>query len=441
MNPSKETTVYVSMSADFLHAGHVNLIAHAAKLGRVVVGLMTDAAIQTYKKPSFLDYQKRYEVVKMIRDVDEVIPQKTLDYTENLLKLKPDYVVHGDDWKKGGLVETRKKVLEVLSLWGGQLIELPYTESISSTKIKREIFERNMTPYFRLKSLKELLRMGFPLRAMEAHNALSASIVDAAHTHREDGTRKSFDALWFSSLTDSASRGKADVEIVDLTSKLLTIREMLNVTSKPIIIDLDTGGTIPQFVESVKSLESIGVSAICIEDKTGPKLNSLYGNSVAHFQDTVENFCEKIALGKRAQISEDFVLIARVESLVLGKGIEDALKRALAYVEAGADMILIHSVSSKFEEVDQFCQLFREKKRTPLVAIPTKYNSTYEAQMFASGVDMVIYANHLLRSAYLAMQETAKTILQFDRSLEAEQGCISVDQLLKFGESVLERIR
>jgi len=423
--------VYIGMCADVLHPGHINVILEAKKLGSVVVvGLLTDLAITSYKARPYFDYQKRYNVISMIRGVDKVIPQESLDYTKNLMLIKPDYVVHGDDWKSGVQQEIRKKVIEVLSAWGGKVIDIRYTEGVSSTEIKSKIIQKHKIPYFRLKTLKHILRTQSHLRILEAHNAISATIVENTHIQHQNGFIKEYDGIWLSSLTDSAARGKPDMELVDITSKFLTLKEMLNVTTKPIIVDMDTGGSVQNFVQCIQVLENLGVSAVCIEDKVGLKLNSLYGTSVKQYQDTIENFCTKIATAKNAQLTDEFIIIARIESLVLGKGIKDAMDRAIAYIDAGADMILIHSISDNTEELLDFCKLYSSQERVPLVLVPTKYNHVQEDELVRSGARVIIYANHLLRSSYLAMQEVAKSILLSNRSFEAEEMCIPTKELL-----------
>ena len=427
----KEPIVYVGMCADILHTGHINIISEANKLGKVIVGLLTDSAMKTYKNTLFMDYNSRYEIVSMIKGVDRVVAQETLDYTKNLIAIKPDYVVHGDDWKTGVQQDIRQKVQELLVSWGGEVVDIPYTQGVSSTTIKNKIHQLNQLTPSKTKNLKNARAQNFQLRILEAHNALSASIVDNTYIKCKDNKVKEFDGVWLSSLTDSASRGKEDKEIVDLTSKYLILSEMLNVTSKPIIVDADTGGTTANLIQWVKNLEKLGVSAICIEDKIGDKLNSLYGTSVKQVQDSIFNFSKKIACAKQARNTSDFLIIARIESLVLGKSVEDAVERAIAYTEAGADMILIHSVSKDAADITNFSKVYvAQNLVAPLIAIPTTYNQVLEEKLFGLGINVIIYANQLLRSSYLAMQETAKSILLNNRSLEAEKLCLPTSQLL-----------
>lgn len=425
----KDTYVYIGMCVDILHSGHINIISEANKFGKVIVGLLTDNAIELYKPSPYLKYEDRFKVISMIKGVELVIPQTGLDYTENLLQYKPAYVLHGDDWKKGVLEEYREQVIELLSSWGGQVIDVPYTEGISSTLIKKELKKRLLIPYFRVKTLKEILEKQEHLLCLEAHNAISARIVDEARVEYEDGSNSEFNCLWFSSLTDSAARGKPDEEVVDLTSKILTLREMLDQSTKPIIVDADSGGTLSQLTYSVRELEKIGVSAICIEDKKGEKRNSLFGKKGGQQQENLEVFSQKIRAATKARASSEFLIIARVESLILEKGIDDAIKRAEAYVKAGADMILIHSISSDGREVLEFCNFFSKQHRIPLIVVPTKYNQLYQNELFESGARIIIYANHLLRASYYAMREVAKSILQSGRSLESENMCLPISEI------------
>lgn len=422
--------VYVGMSVDLVHPGHLNVINEARKLGEVTIGLLEDKAIATYKRPPFLTYEQRKIVVENIKGVSHVIPQETLDYTENLEKLKPDYVVHGDDWKTGVQASTRAKVIETLKKWGGQLIEVPYTEGISSSLLNQRLRSIGTTPQIRIRQLKRLLESKVLTRALEAHNGLSGLIVE--NTRVEDGDKiKEFDAIWLSSLTDSTAKGKPDIECVDLTSRIATLNEILEVTTKPIIFDGDTGGIIEHFVFGVKTLERLGVSAIIIEDKIGLKNNSLLGMSVKQEQDSIEGFCSKISKGKKAQVTEEFMIIARIESLILEKGMEDAIKRAKAYIDAGADALLIHSRQTSPQEIFIFCKEYSMfEKKVPLVVVPSTYSQVYEEDLIKHGVNIVIYANQLLRSAYPAMIKTAETILKYGRAFECENMCMSTKEIV-----------
>jgi phosphoenolpyruvate phosphomutase len=422
--------VYVGMSADLIHPGHLNIIKEAGKLGDVIVGLLTDKAIASYKRLPTLKYEQRKIIIENIKGVSEVVPQNELDYTKNLRKYKPDFVVHGDDWKEGVQSQTRQKVIDTLAEWGGKLHEVPYTKGISSTQLNKAVKEIGTTPEIRMEKLRRLIDAKPIVRVIEAHNGLTGLIVENISVE-QNGTKKEFDAMWLSSLTDSTAKGKPDIEAVDVTSRLHGLNDILEVTTKPIIYDGDTGGIPEHFVFTVRTLERLGVSAIIIEDKTGLKKNSLFGTEVAQTQDTIENFCHKISMGKKAQVTKSFMIIARIESLILKQGVDDAITRAKAYIEAGADGIMIHSKEKDGEEIMEFCRRYNEfDKRVPLVAVPSSYNHIYEKQLAEAGVNIVIYANHLLRSAYPAMVDVAKSILTHERSYEANDKCMSIKEIL-----------
>jgi phosphoenolpyruvate phosphomutase len=423
--------VYVGMSADLVHPGHLNILNEAAKHGEVIVGLLTDAAIASYKRIPFMEFEQRKIVIENLKSVSKVIPQSTLDYEPNLREIKPDYVVHGDDWKEGIQLETRKKVIEVLREWGGELIEIPYTKGLSSTQLNNALKEVGTTPGLRLKSLRRMLHVKPIVRFLDIHNALSGLIVENTKVETENGLRE-FDGMWGSSLTDSTAKGKPDIEAVDVTARMTTLNEVLEVTTKPIIYDADTGGQTEHFEFTVRTLERLGVSAAIIEDKTGLKKNSLFGTDVSQTQDTIENFSHKIRMGKKAQATDDFMIIARIESLILDKGLDDAFTRARAYIEAGADAIMIHSRKKDPTEIFEFCKRYNTiPNRKPLVAVPSSYNIVTEEELIQHGVNIVIYANHLLRSAYPAMQETAKSILTHHRSKESEDKMLSINEILE----------
>ena len=424
--------VYVGMSADMIHPGHLNIIKEACKLGSVTVGVLTDAAIASYKRLPYLSYEQRAEVVANIKGVDRVIPQTTLDYIPNLREIKPDYVVHGDDWKTGVQQQTRQRIIEVMAEWGGKVIDIPYTKGISSTAMNERLKEIGTTPEIRLKRLRRLIAAKKIVRILESHNGLTGLIIENTSVE-VNGVKQEFDGMWASSLTDSTSKGKPDIEAVDITTRLHDLNDALEVTTKPVIFDGDTGGRIEHFVFTVRTLERLGISAVIIEDKVGLKQNSLFGTDAVQTQDTIEGFCAKIKAGKRAQITEDFMVIARIESLIAGKPIEDALERAHAYVAAGADAIMIHSKNKDGQDIKAFCEAFRSKNlMTPIVAVPTTYNQFTEDELSKWGINVVIYANHLLRSAYPAMVNCAKSILTHQRSLEAsEQYCMPIKEILE----------
>lgn len=431
MRNKSRPVVYVGMSADLLHPGHLNILETAANYGEVVVGLLTDGAIASYKRIPYMEYEQRKRVVERIKDVSRVVPQGTLDYTQNLREYRPAYVVHGDDWKEGVQRETRQRVIDTLAGWGGELVEVPYTEGISSTQLNKVLKEVGTTPELRLKALRRMLHAKPLVRFLDIHNALSSLIVEHAHVETLDGVRE-FDGMWGSSLTDSTAKGKPDIEAVDVSARMTTLNEVLEVTTKPIIYDADTGGQTEHFQFTVRTLERLGVSAAIIEDKTGLKKNSLFGNDVAQTQDSIEGFCHKIREGKKVQATEEFMIIARIESLILEKGVLDALERAKAYLKAGADGIMIHSRQTNPGEIFKFCERYNQlPDRKTLVAVPSSYNQVTEEELKANGVNVVIYANHLLRSAYPAMMDTAKSILTHHRSAECDERMLSIKEILE----------
>ena len=422
--------VYVAMSADIIHPGHLNIIENAAKYGEVTVGVLTDKAISSYKRLPYLKYEQRAQIVQAIKNVKEVIPQDTLDYRPNLKLLKPDFVIHGDDWKEGVQKETRQQVIETITEWGGQLIEIPYTKGISSTQLNNAVREIGTTPDIRRAALRRLLYAKPIVRIIEAHNGLTGLIVENTKVEIDNSLRE-FDGMWASSLTDSTVRGKPDIEAVDITTRLTNINDLLEVTTKPIIFDGDTGGKIEHFIYTVRTLERLGVSAIIIEDKIGLKKNSLFGTDVEQQQDSIEHFCAKIKAGKRSQVTDDFMIIARIESLILKAGLEDAIERAKAYIDAGCDGIMIHSKDSKPDEILEYCNRAKSfKKKVPIVVVPTTYDTIYESELADAGANIVIYANQLLRSAYPAMVDTAKKILTYDRAFEAQENLMSIKDIL-----------
>ena len=422
--------VYVAMSVDIIHQGHLNVLDEARKLGEIIVGLHTDEVIRGYWRNPIMKYEERKKVVENIKGVIEVVPQDTLNQVPNLRRIKPDYVLHGDDWREGNQSELREKVIEVLKEWNGKLVEVPYTKGVSISKLEEQLSNIGTTPEQRMKSLKELIYSKKPIRILEAHNGLTGLIVEKTKIEK-DGKVKEFDGMWISSLCDSTAKGKPDIELVDLTSRLNTINEILEVTTKPIIVDGDTGGQIEHFVYTVKTLERLGVSAIIIEDKTGLKKNSLFGTEVTQTQDTIEHFCEKIRAGREARVTSDFMIISRIESLIAKNGMDDAIKRAKAYIEAGSDGIMIHSKESDGKEIIEFCRLYNQlENRVPLVVVPTSYNFMTENELSELGINVVIYANHLIRSAYPAMVNTAKSILLNERSKEASINCMPIKEIL-----------
>jgi phosphoenolpyruvate phosphomutase len=368
--------------------------------------------------------------MRNLRGVSRVIPQTTLDYVANLEMLRPDYVVHGDDWRDGVQKQTRQRVIDTLARWGGQLVEVPYTQGISSTQLHAALREVGTTPRVRLSALRRLLDVKPVVRLLEVHNGLTGLIAENVHLDSQGG-RREFDGMWASSLTDATAKGKPDNEVVDFTARLHTLHDALEVTTKPIVFDGDTGGRIEHFPVMVKTLERLGVSAVIVEDKTGLKRNSLFGNEVEQCQDSIEGFAAKIRSGKRAQATREFMIVARIESLILGKGQDDAIRRAEAYLDAGADGIMIHSLAKTGDEVFSFCEAYnRLSNRRPLVAVPSSYCGVREEDLASAGVNMVIYANHLLRSAYPAMVRTARSILEHGRAAEADDWMLAIDEII-----------
>jgi len=422
--------VYVALSADILHQGHINILKVANKLGEVTVGLLTDSAIATYKKLPHLNYKQREVVLKNIRFVKKVIPQSTLDYRKNLLMLKPHYVVHGDDWKLGIQKETRKQVISTLKKWSGKLIEPKYTKNISSSKIREKIMEAGTSPDNRRSKLKRLVEAKDIVRFIESHNALTGLIVENLKLI-EGKNFLEFDGMWSSSLADSAVRGKPDNQAVDYSARILGLNEMLNVTTKPLIFDADNGGRIEHISYLVRALERAGVSAIVIEDKIGLKKNSLFQNQNEVKQDSIKNFCAKISKAKTSKISDDLLIVARIESFILGKNLKDAIKRAEAYSRAGADAILIHSKDKSPNKIFTFSRKFLKSKfYKPMIAVPSTYSKTHEKELIKNGFKMVIYANHLLRAAYPAMVYAAKKILKNKRSFEIEKKISTIKEVI-----------
>ena len=422
--------VYVGMSADIIHPGHMNILKTADSYGDVIVGLLTDKAIASYKKIPIMNFEERKNVIESIKYVSKVVKQETLDYTENLEKIKPNFVVHGDDWSTGIQKNTRKKVIDTLNKWNGELIEVPYTEGISSSSLKTKL-KSTVTTEERRKSLRNLLNSKDTISFLDIHNALSAIVIENTSVKIKSYNRE-FDGMWASSLTDSTSKGKPDIEAVDTSSRLNTLNEVMEVTTKPIIYDGDTGGKPEHFTYTVQSLERLGVSAVVIEDKKGLKKNSLFGTEVKQEQDSIESFSEKIKVGNSSKKTDEFLIIARIESLILEKGLNDALERAEAYAVAGANGILIHSKDKSEKDVFSFVQTFKKNSNLPLVVVPTTYNHIKFNEFKEIGVDIVIYANHLLRSAYPAMLKTAESILKNGRTSEIENDLMSVKEIINF---------
>mgnify|MGYP006103772235 FL=1 len=425
----KNKTVYVPLAIDILHSGHLNIIKIAKKYGKVVIGLLSDSAVAEYKAIPSLEYNERYKIVKSLKDVNQIIKQDTWDYSYVLNTLKPDYFIHGDDWKRGIQKKTRKKVISILKKNKGKLIEVPYTKNISSSSIKSDLIT-HLTPTSRISILKRLIENKTVVRVLESHSPLSGLI--AENTKIEKGKKiQQFDAMWSSSLTDSSVKGKPDNQSLDFSSRFSGLGEILDVTTKPLIFDADNGGRLEHLPFAIRTLERLGVSAIMIEDKIGLKKNSLFADQSGAKQDSIKDFCQKIDSIKKNRSSQDFLIGARIESFILGKGLNDALNRAKAYSKAGADIILIHSKENNPKEIFSFSKIFKKTKYyKPLVAVPSTYSKTTEEMLVKNGFKIVIYANHMLRAAYPAMQNAAETILKNKRSFELEKKISSVKEVI-----------
>ena len=423
--------VYTCFSTDVVHEGHLNIVEHAKEYGDVIVGALSDEASIRYNKFPTVSLEERIKLYEKIPGVKRVVVQKTMHYDEIIQELKPDYVIHGDNWKDGPMAVLREQLLVLLKEYGGQLIEVPYTRNEQVKKVDAILKEKLSMPEFRRKRLRQLIKICPVVKTIEAHSGLTGLIAEKTVVDTGEGKLDQFDAMWVSSLCDSTAKGKPDIELVDMTSRFRTIDDIMEVTTKPIIFDGDTGGLTEHFVYTVRSLERMGVSAIIIEDKTGLKKNSLFGTDVKQTQDTIENFCHKISEGKRVQLSDDFMIIARIESLILEVGMEDALTRAFAYVGAGADGIMIHSRKKDPAEILEFCDKFREKdKITPIVVVPSSFNTITNEELAAHGVNIVIYANQLTRSAFPAMQQTATDILKYHRAKEVDDRLMPIKQII-----------
>ena len=423
-------TVYLGMIGDILHPGLTNIIKEGAKYGDVMIGLFTDKAIATHRRLPYMTYEQRKEVIENIKGVACVVPQDEWSYVPNLRQYKPDYIIHGDDWKEGSEQELRAEVFKVMEELGGKVIEIPYTKGINSSSLDKEIKAIGTTPDVRLKSLRRLIAAKPIVRIMEVHDGLSGLIVENIEVKNGIKTNH-FDGMWSSSLTDSTSKGKPDIEAVDLTTRMQDLNNILECTTKPIIYDGDTGGKPEHFVFTVRTLERNGISAVIIEDKTGLKKNSLFGTSVEQTLAPVEEFCNKIRAGKNAQITPYFMIIARLESLIAGHSVDEALERARAYIAAGADGIMIHSKEKSGMDIKEFCQRFRkEYANVPIVLVPTTYNQFTEKEFQEWGANIIIYANHMLRASYPAMVKVANCILENERSLEADSLCMPIKEIL-----------
>ena len=429
--------IYTCFTTDVIHEGHLNIIKEASKYGRLIVGAMSDEAKIRFNKFPTRTLEERVALYSSLEGVSEVVVQSDMMYTDVISRLKPDYIIHGDNWLTGPLERMRSAVKQQLDEYGGKIIDVPYTYSESVAKVDRKLNEKLAMPEYRRRRLRQLIKMVPVVKVIEAHSGLTGLIAEKTTVVDDSGRIDQFDCMWISSLCDSTDRGKPDIELVDMTSRLRTVNDIMEVTTKPIILDGDTGGLTEHFVYNVRTLERIGVSAVIIEDKTGLKKNSLFGTEVVQTQDSIENFCAKIRSGKKAQLSESFMIIARIESLILERGMEDALTRANAYVEAGADGIMIHSRKKEPDEIIEFCKKFREKDSdTPIVVVPTSFNSITEEELASCGVNIVIYANQLMRAAFPVMQKTAESILKNHRALEVDNSLMPFKDIIRLIDEI-----
>ena len=428
--------VYTCFCTDIIHDGHLNIINEAKKYGRVIVGCLSDKALIRYNRFPTVSQEERVKLYRSLEGVDEVVVQEDMLYDDVLMLIQPDVVIHGDNWKEGPEKAIRDHVEKIVSSYGGELIDVPYTFNEKVRKLDLQLKEKLSMPEYRRKRLRQLIEMTPVVKAMEAHSGLTGLIVEKTVVEHE-GKLDQFDAMWVSSLCDSTAKGKPDIELVDMTSRFRTIDDIMEVTTKPIIFDGDTGGLTEHFVYTVRSLERMGVSAVIIEDKTGLKKNSLFGTEVEQTQASIEDFSEKIAAGKKAQLTDDFMIIARIESLILERGMEDALERAAAFAKAGADGIMIHSRRKDPAEILEFCDKFRATdKTTPIVVVPSSFNTITEAELAEHGVNIVIYANQLTRSAFPAMQKTAEDILKYHRAKEVDDRLMPIKDIITLIEEI-----
>lgn len=427
----KKELVYIAMSADFIHPGHLKIIEEGSKLGEVMIGLLTDSAIVSYKKMPHMEYKDRYKIIDSLKNVKHVVKQETHDYVPNLKKFKPKFVLHGNDWKTGIQKKIRERAIKTIKRWNGKLIEIPYSYEFDE-KRNNSIFKQiSTTPVRRVKALRRLIETKKILKFLDIHNALSALIVEKTNL-TINGKFEEYDGMWASSLTTSTAKGKPDIEAVDSSERLQSLSEVLEVTTKPLIYDGDTGGKPEHFTFMVKNLERLGISAVIIEDKKGLKKNSLFGKEVYQEQDSIKSFSEKISEGKKAQATEDFMIIARIESFILNKGLEDAIKRAKRYIKAGADGIMIHSRKKDPQEIFNFCKKYNKfKNRKPLIVVPSSFGQIKIDTFVKHKIDIIIYANHLMRSVYPSMVNTAKSILKNKRSLEIEKKIMPIKEILE----------
>ena len=426
----KNKIIYVPMGADVIHSGHLNIINKAKKYGDIIIGLFTDSAIAEYKSFPLINFQQRFEIMKNIRGVDKIIKQDTWDYSKNLKMIKPNYLIHGDDWKNGIQKKARTKVIKILKKWGGKLIEVPYTKFPLASKVHEKVKDNFFTIESRVSILKRLIESKNIVRFIESHNPLTGLMIENLKINYKN-TFREFDGIWSSSLTDSVSNGKPDNQSFELSSRINNLSNVLEHTTKPVLFDADNGGQPEHLSYTVRNLERLGVSAIVMEDKIGLKQNSLFKDQSKSNQDTIKNFCKKITIACNARRSQNFLVIARIESFIFNRGLNDAIKRAEHYSKSGADLILTHSKSNSPKEIFKFAKKFKKSNfYKPLVAVPSTYSKVSEEQLIKNGFKIVIYANHLLRAAYPAMENAALSILKNTKSSKIEKSIISIKKIL-----------
>ena len=420
----KRNFCYIALSDDILTKSNIEIIKKSSKYGFVIIGLMSDNAINEYKSAPLLNFNQRKLIAENLKNVHKVVEQKTRDYTDNLIKYKPKYVIHKKNhWSKGHQKKIRDKIISTISKWSGKLLEFKTKEEFNT-----DIIQTN--PDLRRNKLVRLINSKKIVRLLESHSSLSALIIEKLKVDVKNISEE-FDGLWCSSLADSAVRAKPDNQSVDLTTRVNSLNDILETSTKPIMFDADNGGSLEQLPYVVKNLERLGVSAMVMEDKVGSKKNSLFDDQSGSKQDTISNFCKKLKLASKSRVTNDLLIVARIESFILNKGISDALKRAEAYSRAGADLILIHSKAKTAKEIFSFSKLYKKSKYfKPMVCVPSTYSDTHEKDLIINGFKVVIYANHLLRSIYPAMIKTAKSILKNKKSRNIERNISSVKEII-----------
>ena len=419
---------YVDMVGDLFHIGHLRQIQQAQQLGyEVVVGVHSDEDVASYKRLPIMTMSERVTIVSEMPNVLKVIPSAPLRITQEFIEEhKIDMVFHGHEAEEDYLYDHMYGIPKSI----GKFTRTARTPEISTTAlIERVVSRESSAAWSRVSTLRDLLNTRGKhraLRIMEAHNGLSGLVVE----HASAGG-KSFDGMWSSSLTASVSKGKPDIEVVDTTARLQLVRDTMEVTGKPMVYDGDTGGAPEILAFTVRSLEDLGVSACIIEDKTGLKQNSLFGTDAVQVLENIDMFCAKIKAAAAARSNRKFMVIARIEALIAGLGEKEALKRAKAYIVAGADAIMIHSKESTFDEVRSFLRAYAKFSiKVPVVAVPTSYFHVTEKELFDEGVSICIYANHMLRASYPSMTTVAESILHHGTAAACHPSLMSVKKII-----------